>query len=145
LLSLAKLPLMLLGVTVVLVGCGESGGSGTLVSCTLASQKQAVADLMQEWYLFNDEPEQQQKYVSLDLPQFATPQDLLTALLYQPDRFDRNFSFLTTPAEDQQFFGEGQFIGFGFGSKFADAPMNADLRLTQIFLGSPAAAAGLER
>ncbi len=145
--SLAKLQLLLLGVSSVLGGCsgGGSGGSGTPVSCTLALQKQAVADLMREWYLFNDEPDQQQKYVSLDLAQFATPQDLLTALLYQPNRFDRNFSFLSTPAEDQQFFGEGQFIGFGFGSKFADAPMNADLRLTQIFLGSPAAAAGLER
>jgi carboxyl-terminal processing protease len=143
---LAKLAVLLLGICVVLAGCGGgSSGKSAPAPCTVGLQKGAVADLMREWYLFNDEPEQQQKYASLDLSQFATPDDVLTALLYRPDRFDRNFSFLTTLAEDQQFFGEGRFIGFGFGSKFADAPVNTDLRLTQVFAGSPAAAAGLER
>ncbi|NIW24369.1 MAG: hypothetical protein GWN29_07275, partial [Gammaproteobacteria bacterium] len=70
---------------------------------------------------------------------------MLTSLLYRPDRFDRNFSFITTPQVDQQFFGAGQFVGFGFGSKFADSPMNTDLRLTQIIPGSPAESAGLAR
>lgn len=143
--SLARLPAAL-GACLVLAACGGgSGGKSTLFTCTVAAQKQAVTDLMREWYLFNDEPEQQQKYATLDLAQFASPEDLLAALLYQPSRFDRNFSFLTTRAEDQQFFGEGQFVGFGFGSKFADAPVNAELRLTQVFAGSPAQAAGLER
>ena len=100
---------------------------------------------MQEWYLFNDEIEQQQNYATLDLSQFATPEALLASLLYRPDGFDRNFSFITTPQVDQQFFGSGQFVGFGFGSKFADSPMNTDLRLTQIIAGSPAESAGLAR
>ncbi|NNC65928.1 MAG: hypothetical protein HKN84_14185, partial [Gammaproteobacteria bacterium] len=113
--------------------------------CTIDHQKQAVADLMQEWYLFNDEIEQQQKYATLDLSQFATPEALLVSLLYRPNRFDRNFSFITTPEVDQRFFGSGQFVGFGFGSKFADSPMDTDLRLTQIIEGSPAASAGLAR
>jgi hypothetical protein len=113
--------------------------------CTIGHQKQAVADLMQEWYLFNDEIEQQQKYATLDLSQFATPEALLAFLLYRPNRFDRNFSFITMPEVDQRFFGSGQFVGFGFGSKFADSPMNTDLRLTQIIGGSPAESAGLVR
>ena len=133
--------------TCLLAACG-GGGSGAKsqpAGCTVAAQKQAVADLMREWYFFNDEAEQQQKYAGLDLTQFASPAALLTFLRYRPERFDRDFSFLTTPAVDQQFFGAGQFVGFGFGSKFADAPVNSDLRLTQVFGESPAAAAGLTR
>jgi hypothetical protein len=131
----------------VLVACGGGGSSAanSTPACTAAAQKQAVAGLMQQWYLFNDEPEQQQKYPGLDPADFGTPDALLDFLRYRPEQFDRGFSFLTTAAEDQQFFGEGQFIGFGFGSKFADAPANADLRLTQVFADSPAAAAGLAR
>jgi C-terminal peptidase prc len=143
---LTKLRVLLIGMCAVLGACGGgSSDESAVFGCSVASQKNAVADLMREWYLFNGAPEQQQKYASLDLGQYATAEDLLAALLYRPDRFDRNFSFLTTLAADQQFFGEGQFVGFGFGSKFADAPTNADLRLTQVFAGSPAAAAGLER
>ena len=142
-----KAQFFLLGLFAVLAGCtgGEAGPSRFALLCTLDHQKQAVADLMQEWYLFNDEVEQQQAYANLDLSQFATPEALLASLLYRPERFDRNFSFITTPQVDQQFFGAGQFVGFGFGSKFADSPMNTDLRLAQIIAGSPAQAAGLAR
>lgn len=141
-----KLATFLLGACLVAAGCGGgSNDKGAFSTCTVAQQKQSVAGLMQEWYLFNDELEQQQRYATLDLSEFATPEALLASLLYRPDRYDRNFSFLTTTAADQQFFGEGQFIGFGFGSKYADAPLNTDLRLTQVFASSPAAAAGLAR
>jgi C-terminal processing protease CtpA/Prc len=145
----AKLGHTLAAVCVVLCGCsgggGSIGGRAGALACSVEAQKQSVASLMQAWYLYNDEPEQQQKYAALDVGQYATPDALLTALLYRPERFDRNFSFLTTTAADQQFFGEGQFVGFGFGSKFADSPLDADLRLTQVFAASPAAAAGLAR
>ena len=143
----AKRQCFLLGVLAVVAGCSSSGSdvSRADLICVVGTQKQAVADLMQEWYLFNDEVQQQQSYATLDLSQFATPEELLESLLYQPDRFDRNFSFITTPQVDQQFFANGQFVGFGFGSKFADSPMNTDLRLTQIIAGSPAEAAGLAR
>ena len=147
----AKAQFFLLGLFAVVAGCSSGSGSGSSVQdriallCTIDQQKEAVADLMQEWYLFNDEIEQQQNYATLDSSQFATPEALLASLLYRPDRFDRNFSFLTTVEVDQQFFGAGQFVGFGFGSKFADSPMNTDLRLTQIITGSPAESAGLAR
>jgi hypothetical protein len=124
---------------------GGSSGKQAAFGCSVDAQKQAVAELIREWYFFNDEPDQQQKYVALDLAGFADAEELLAFLRYRPEEFDRDFSFLTTAAADQQFFGEGQFVGFGFGSKFADPPMNADLRLTQVFAGSPAAAAGLAR
>ena len=133
------------------VGCGGGGGGGqaagndTATGCSVAAQRQEIHDLMLEWYFFNDELEQQQKYTGLNLNAFPSAEALLTFLRYRPERFDRGFSFITTPAADAQFFGEGQFVGFGFGSKFVDAPLNADLRLTQVFSGSPAAAAGFLR
>ena len=126
-------------------GGGSNGAGSSVAVCTVDVQRQAILDIMTEWYFFNDEPEQQQKYIGLDLDDFTTPEDLLEFLRYRPQEFDRNFTFQTTPAADQQFFAAGQFIGFGFGSKFVDSPANADLRLTQVFAGSPADTAGFRR
>ncbi len=129
--------------------CGSSGeqstGDGNAFPCSISVQRQVIHDIMVEWYFFNDDPEQQQKYNGLNLNTFPTAEDLLTFLRYRPEQFDRGFSFITTTAADSQFFGEGQFVGFGFGTKFVDSPLNADLRLTQVFPGSPAAAAGFAR
>lgn len=132
-------------------GCG-GGGEGLTsrniaLSCSadVQRQRQEIRDIMLEWYFFNDELEQQQKYTGLDLNTFPTAEDLLAFLRYRPNQFDRGFSFITTPLADSQFFGEGQFVGFGFGSKFVDSPLDAELRLTQVFPGSPAAAAGFAR
>jgi len=100
---------------------------------------------MRDWYFFNDEPEQQQKYNGLDPNSFPSEEALLSFLRYRPAEFDRGFSFTTTLAEDSQFFGEGVFIGFGFGSKFVDSPTNNDLRITQVIAGSPADLAGMLR
>lgn len=134
------------------IGCGGGGGEGRRVSdvvdgatCAASEQLNSVLEIMQQWYFFNDEPAQQQKYANLDVEGFASTADLLNFLRYQPGEFDRGFSFITTTESDQQFFGEGQFVGFGFGSKFVDSPFNADLRLTRVFANSPAAAAGFER
>jgi len=147
--GLERIAILITAAAFTLVGCsggsGDQKGRAAPFTCSVAQQKASVLDLMQEWYLFNDEPEQQQKYVGLNIDQFATPEALLESLLYRSERFDRNFSFLTTAAQDQQFFGEGQFVGYGFGSKFVDAPLNTDLRLVQVIAGSPAEASGFAR
>jgi len=143
-----KLIALICGMGLVVVGCSGGGGSDSArvaLACTVPQQKLAVSTLMQEWYLFNDEVEQQQKYATLNLDAFANAEALLDELRYRPEQFDRNFSFLTTVQADQQFFGEGQFVGFGFGSKFTDAPLDTDLRLTQVIAGSPAEQAGFAR
>lgn len=132
--------------SLLVASCGGGGDArSNIAACTAAVQKQAVLDIMTEWYFFNDEPEQQQKYAGLDLDDYVTPEDLLSFLRFRPQEFDRGFTFQTTTAADQQFFGEGQFVGFGFGSKFVDSPANTDLRLTQVFEGSPAETAGFGR
>lgn len=132
-----------------LVAACSSGSGSTeeppLAACSLEGQKQFVLDRMREWYFWNDLLPAQ-----VDTGQFATPEDLLDYLTtFSPDLtpddgvdnpVDR-FSFINTAAADQAFFGEGRFEGFGFSSRFEG---NA-LRLTRVFLDSPANRAGLAR
>lgn len=130
----------------VLAGCGGGGGGdGTIVQtgCSVAQQKQFVFEVLEDWYFFNDFAGQTDKYTNYDVNAPGDAQAVLDDLRYLP--LDTNFSFLTTVESDQQFFGEGEFVGFGFGSKFLDPGTNSDLRLTRVFEGSPAAQAGFAR
>jgi C-terminal processing protease CtpA/Prc len=113
------------------------GGSGSVDDCSIDAQKQFVFDAMSFWYFWNSSLP-----ASINLADFATPRDVLTYLTgFAPNNIDR-FSFLTTAAADQAFFGEGQFEGYGFGSRFE---AEDDLRITRVFSGSPADNAGFER
>ena len=116
-------------------GGGSSGGGGAAApaACAATSQKQFVLDVMQDIYLYNEQ------MPVVDLDSFATAESLLEALLVDPP--DR-FSFIGSAAADDAFFGAGQFVGLGFGTRLVAAD---ELRLTDVFAGSPAAAAGLER
>jgi len=131
----------LLSVLVVLglVACngGESvtGPQTGTTACSNDGQKQFVLDNMNSWYFWND-----LLPANVDIAAYATPEDLL-AFLVTVQPLD-NFSFINSAAADAQFFGEGKFEGFGFSSRFEAAD---DLRLTRVFLDSPAATAGLAR
>jgi len=121
----------------------DDGGSGIPISsCSNDGQKQFVADAMREWYFWNH-----LLPADVDISQFATPDDVLAFLTsFSPDDgtgqpIDR-FSFINSAQADQAFFGEGRFEGFGFSSRFVAAD---DLRLTRVFLDSPAYRAGLRR
>ncbi len=120
----------------------DSGSSVPLDSCSVDGQKQFVVDAMREWYFWNN-----LLPASVDISQFATPDDVLDFLTtFSPDDgtgqpIDR-FSFINSAQADQAFFGEGRFEGFGFSSRFVAAD---DLRLTRVFLDSPAFRAGLRR
>jgi len=137
---------MILAVTACLTACGGSGGGGAPapgpVACSNDGQKQFVLDAMLTWYLWNDRLPN-----NVNIADHATPEDLLTFLTtFSPDDgngspIDR-FSFINSAAEDSAFFGEGQFEGFGFSSRFVDTD---DLRLTRVFTDSPANTAGLAR
>lgn len=127
--------------TLTLSGCSSSSGgdggpqAGT-AACTNDAQKQFVLDAMRDVYFW---------YTALpanvDLSQFATPEELLTALIsFSPinpltdEPIDR-FSFINSAEADAQFFGEGKFEGFGFSFRFEAAD---DVRFTRVFSGSPA-------
>lgn len=119
-------------------GSGDTNETG----CTRAAEKRHVSRIMQEWYFWNDEAAQADKYADLDRAAYDDASDLLDFLRYRPDSRDRGFSHLTTPEEEQAFFGEGQYIGFGF-SFLSDGA--GDIRISQVYAGSPAADAGMER
>ena len=132
---------LLAAMTLTLSGCSSSSGgdggpqAGT-ATCTNDAQKQFVLDAMRDVYFW---------YTALpanvDLSQFETPEELLTALIsFSPinpltnEPIDR-FSFINSAEADAQFFGEGKFEGFGFSFRFEAAD---DLRFTRVFSGSPA-------
>lgn len=134
--------------TALLIGCGGGGGGGggsvvaTPTSCSNQGRVLTVIERMQDIYFWNDTAEQRAKYRGIDAADFAHPNALLDFLRYRPNEFDRNFTFLTTVEEETQFFGEGIFAGFGFS--FELLPGN-ELRIKQVFAGSPAEAAGFMR
>ncbi len=125
--------------TTLLAACG--GGSApepeTVADdpCSIDGQKQFVLDAMNDWYLWND-----LLPVNVNLDAYSSPEELLDFLTsVQP--LD-NFSFIAIAAEDSAFFGEGQFEGFGFNSRFVNS---TELRLSRVFVDSPAYRAGLRR
>jgi len=131
-----------------LAGCGGSGGGSAPPNpapdpCATAGQVVTVTGFMEDLYFWNDEPEQSDKYLGLDTNNFADADELLDFLRYRPDEFDRLFTHITTVAEDNQFFGPGQFVGYGFSFWLDETTM--ELWITQVFAGSPAKAAGFAR
>lgn len=132
--------MILLLVATSLVACGGSGSGGSVPqvgtdACSVDSQKQFVLDAMREWYLWTD-----LLPTDVNIADHQTAEELL-AFLTSFQALD-NFSFINSAAADAQFFGEGRFEGFGFSSRFLAAD---DLRLTRVFLDSPAARGGLGR
>ena len=132
----------LIGCAVVLAGCGGGGGGGLAGAiqggsdaCSNDGQKQFVLDTMRTWYFWND-----LLPANVDINQFESPEALLASLTtVQP--LD-SFSFIDLAADDAAFFGEGQFVGFGFSTtEVADN----DFRFVRVFSGSPADNGGLER
>ena len=130
---------LLMIVVALLTACsgssGDEGAQNQVAECSNTGQKQFVLDVMRDWYLWND-----LLPADVDIDAFATPEELLAFLITVQPLDD--FSFITTALQDQQFFGEGKFEGFGFGSRFVAAD---DLRLTRVFVDSPANRAGLAR
>jgi carboxyl-terminal processing protease len=121
------------------VGCSSSDNAGIpqpgTSACSDDGQKQFVLERMNDLYLWNNLLPQ-----SVDLSAYATAEDLLAYLIsFQP--LD-DFSYIDLAAADAQFFGAGQYEGYGFSSRFEAFD---DLKFTRIFASSPAAQAGFER
>ena len=104
-------------------------------ACSIDAQKQFVLDKMRDVYFWNDDLP-----VAVDLATFATPEAVLEHLIsFQP--LD-HFSYIDLAAADAQFFGAGQYEGYGFSSRFEAAD---DLRFIRVFSSSPAGTAGFAR
>ncbi len=89
---------------------------------------------MQSWYYWY-----QSLPAGVNPAGYGSPSALLDALRQQP--LDR-FSYVTSQAADQSFYGAGQYVGYGLGFTLTAAN---DLQVLRVFPGSPAEQAGLAR
>ncbi len=145
-----------IGAALLLSGCGGGGsggessgggtasggtGSGTTPSsrCSLAARKTWLRQQVDEWYLFPETVP-----ASLDPAPYATLQDYLDALTEgaRAQGRDRGFSYVTTVAADEQFFGDATSVGFGLSLAFTN---DDRLLVRDVIVGSPAANAAIAR
>lgn len=128
--------LLSLALMALLAACEwDSGNNDEGYSCSNRDQKRFVRDAAYYWYLWNDLLPDKVK-----VSRYDTVVDQLQDLTsVQP--LD-NFSYITSAFADAAFFGAGLYEGFGFSWKRV---AEHDIRLTRVFAGSPAEAAGFSR
>jgi len=123
---------------VALAGCGSDASTSATASatdCSTTGENAQVLTLMNSWYYWNTSVP-----TGLDPASYPSASALLDAIrAFQP--LDR-FSYVTTQAADQSFYGAGQYVGYGFGFDF---DLSNDLVVTAVYAGSPAAEAGVQR
>ena len=81
-----------------------------------------------------------QQLPDVDPARYDTPEAYLEAVRYRP--LDSFFSYVADRASTEALFSSSQYAGFGFSSAFGPAD---ELRVSQVFPGSPADEAGLAR
>ena len=125
------LPGRVLAVVVLVLAAAPAGAQTS--ACTALGQATFVRDTLQELYLwYRDLPD-------LDPAEVASPEEYLDRVRLRP--LDSSFSYITSRAADEAFYSESQFIGLGLSTAVIDGA----LRVLQVFDGSPAAEAGLDR
>ena len=102
-------------------------------NCGTLSQNMFVRDVLDEYYLWYRE------LPRLNPANFANPEAYLEAARYRP--LDSSFSYITSREANEAFYGESQFVGFGFSTETT----STELRVLQVFPDSPASEAGLTR
>ena len=125
------------GLLSLLCACGGTSSQGSAPSasdCSVAGENAQILSVMQSWYYWY-----QTLPGNVNPANYASTNALLDALRQQP--LDR-FSYITTQAANQSFYGAGQYVGYGLG--FALSASN-NLSVNQVFPGSPADQAGLTR
>lgn len=119
------------------LGCGgieSPSSSSATADCSTLGQVQSVRSTLRDVYLW---------YKELPDPSpagFSSPEAYLEAVRYRP--VDTSYSFIANKAETDAFYSESQFIGIGITSRQTGP---AELRISQVFPGGPAAEAGLAR
>jgi carboxyl-terminal processing protease len=118
------------------VACGENpvASSSDAEDCSTLGQVEFVRATLREYYLwYRDLPDPATS-------SFSSPEAYLEAV--RNKTLDESYSYIANRAESEAFFSESQFIGVGVSYRQTSA---TELRVTQVFPGSPAAEAGLER
>ncbi|MBP7776543.1 MAG: PDZ domain-containing protein [Acidobacteria bacterium] len=102
-------------------------------ACTPLGQATFVRDTLQElYYWYRELPD-------ADPARFQSPEAYLDAVRFRP--VDASFSYITSRAADDAFYSGSQFTGLGFSTAVVDG----QLRVLQVFEGSPADESGLDR
>jgi carboxyl-terminal processing protease len=102
-------------------------------NCTTLSQNLFVRDVLDEYYLWY------QQLPRVNPSNYASPEAYLDAVRFRP--LDETFSYITSQSSNEAFYGESQFVGFGFSTQTA----GLEMRVLQVFPDSPASEAGLAR
>jgi carboxyl-terminal processing protease len=104
-----------------------------LADCSVAGQNQFVRTTMRDiYYWYRDLPDP-------DPASFSSPEAYLEAVRLKT--LDHSYSFITGRAENDAFFSDSQFVGFGFSMMI----VGGEIRLSEVYPASPASEAGLER
>lgn len=103
-------------------------------SCSVTSQNLYVRDVLNTYYFWN-----QHLPSNVSPTSFDSPEAYLEAVRYRP--IDNSYSYITSAASNEAFFSDSQFIGYGLSTQTT----GTDLRILQVFDGSPALEAALER
>jgi C-terminal peptidase prc len=115
-------------------GIDSPSSSTPTADCSTLAQVQSVRTTLRDIYLW---------YKDLPDPSpagFTSPEAYLEAVRFK--QLDTTYSYIANKAESDAFFSESQFIGVGISSRQTGT---AELRISQVFPGGPAADAGLER
>jgi carboxyl-terminal processing protease len=121
------------GLLCVLAACA-GGTAANTADCSISGENAQVLATMQSWYYWY-----QSLPAGVNPAGYGSPAALLDALRQQP--LDR-FSYVTTQAADQSFYGAGQYVGYGLGFTLT---AQDELQVLRVFPGSPAEQAGLAR
>lgn len=125
---------VLIVLALTLAAASSAAAQNGPVSCDVPAQNLYVRDVMTDIYFWYSQ------IPDVDPVAFASPAEYLEAIRYRP--LDETFSYVAPRAATEAFYGESQFIGFGFSSTF-NPP--GELRVTDVMPDSPAREANLSR
>ena len=109
-------------------------GRASAQDCSIVGQNQTVYQTLNDWYYWY------KNLPAVSPATFADPEALLDAVRYRP--LDNTFSYISSAASSQAYYGDSQYLGFGFSMKFT---VGYELRVTDVFPASPASELGFDR
>ncbi len=108
-----------------------------LTECSANTQKEYVHRAMQDKYLwYQDIP------ALVNYSAFSSPNSVVSALRHTPE--DR-FSYVTTVAQHDSFYKDGQYVGFGFSYTIKKIGSSEHVIIRFAYKDSPAYRAGMRR
>ena len=121
------------GLLVLVTTAAPAVAQNRSVPCIPTGESLHVRDVLSDIYLWY------QFLPDVNPTNYPSPEAYLDAVRYRP--LDTRFSYITSRAANQAFFGDSQYVGLGV----AWAVRDLELRVLQAFPDSPASEAGLAR